>query len=285
MEEVRIVSTTRDRLGEGPVWDAQSRTLLWVDIMGHAVNQLSLDNDNQARFELDEPVGWIIPRQGRSDFIVGLASGFAVLDLGTGQTTAIGDPEPDRPHSRMNDAKVDRWGRIWAGTKCDRDTPGAGSLYRLDPDLTWQKLDSGYDVTNGPTFSLDGMTMYHTDSAARTIYAFDFGADGSIGERRVWLRFEPDWGYPDGMTTDAEGCIWVAHWDGARVSRFSPSGQLLRSIELPARNITSCTFAGPLLDRMFVTSSTINQESDPNAGALFEVCTGVVGIESIRFGG
>jgi sugar lactone lactonase YvrE len=157
--------------------------------------------------------------------------------------------------------------------------PGAGSLYRLDPDLTWQKLDSGYDVTNGPTFSLDGMTMYHTDSAARTIYAFDFGADGSIGERRVWLRFEPDWGYPDGMTTDAEGCIWVAHWDGARVSRFSPSGQLLRSIELPARNITSCTFAGPLLDRMFVTSSTINQESDPNAGALFEVCTGVVGIE------
>jgi sugar lactone lactonase YvrE len=280
-----MAATGRDRLGEGPVWDAALGELLWVDIMGHAVNRLNLVTGGQGRLCLGEPVGWIIPRKDRSDYIIGLASGFATLDLSTGEVAAIGAPEPELPDNRMNDAKVDRWGRIWAGTKSDADAPGAGSLYMLDTDFVWHQMDSGYDVTNGPTFSLDGMTMYHTDSAARIIYAFDFRMDGSIGDRRIWLRFEDEWGYPDGMTTDADGCIWIAHWDGARISRFSPDGQLMRSIVLPARNITSCTFAGPKLDRMFVTSSTIGQEHDPYAGALFEVFPDAAGIEQPCFGG
>lgn len=280
-----IIGCGRDRLGEGPVWDARRGELLWVDIMGHAINRLNLSTGAQSRTFLDEPIGWVIPRSKSPDYVVGLSSGFAILDLDSGQTTPIFNPEPGRPNNRMNDAKVDRWGRIWAGTKSDADEAGAGSLYRLDPDLSCHCIDTGYGVTNGPTFSLDGMTMFHTDSAAREVYAFDFDADGAIGQRHTWLRFEDEWGYPDGMTTDAEGCIWIAHWGGGRVSRFWPDATLILSIHLPTKNITSCAFAGDQLDRLFVTSSTIGEEGDPNAGALFVLSPGVRGIEQDRFGG
>ena len=109
--------------------------------------------------------------------------------------------------------------------------------------------------------------------------------DGTIANKRVWLRFEDAWGYPDGMCADAEGCVWIAHWDGGRISRFSPEGKHIRSIELPASNITSCTFAGPKLDRMFVTSSFVDHEDEALAGALFEVGAGVSGQAQILYAG
>ena len=140
-------------------------------------------------------------------------------------------------------------------------------------------------MANGPAFSLDGRTLYHTDSGVRTIYAFDLAADGSLAGKREFVRFREDWGFPDGMTTDAEGCLWVAHWAGARISRFDPAGALIRSIALPASNITSIAFAGPGLDRMFVTSSTIGREDEPEAGSLFELDPGVRGVPPRAFAG
>jgi D-xylonolactonase len=168
----------------------------------------------------------------------------ALFEAGCLMSRSVGNPEPDRPFNRLNDAKVDNAGRIWAGTKNDRDEHDSGALYRLDTNLNWTRLDDGYGVPNGPTFSPDGSILYHADRARRVVYAFDLSADGRLTSKREFIRFENEWGYPDGMTTDREGGIWIAHWDGGRVSRFRPDGTLERSIHLPASNITSCAFAG-----------------------------------------
>lgn len=281
----RIPREERDLLGEGPLWVPARGRLFWVDIVAPALRWLDLASGICGSRAFAERIGWILPRAGRSDFVVGLRSGFHLFDFDADVLTPIGDPEPDRPHNRLNDAKVDDAGRIWAGSKNDRDDTASGALYRLDPDLRWSRHDDGYTVTNGPAFSPDGRTLYHTDSGARTIHAFDLAPDGTLAGKRAFLRFEEGWGYPDGMTTDAEGCLWVAHWEGARISRFDPDGALIRSIAMPATNITSMAFAGAALDRLFVTSSAEDHPEEAQAGALFEVDAGVRGLPSRAFAG
>jgi len=280
-----VERSTRDTLGEGPVWDAARGEVLWVDIVAPCLHRLILATGDVTSVPVAEPIGWVLPRAHGAGHVAGFSSGFYFLDVDTGARRRIGSPEADRPQNRLNDAKVDRAGRIWAGSKDDTDQSASGALYRLDPSLSWSRHDDGYGVTNGPTFSLDGHVLYHTDSAARTVYAFDLAADGTLSGKRIWLTFAEDWGYPDGMTTDAEGCIWIAHWGSARVSRFSPDGVLLRSVALPATNITSCVFAGERLDRLFVTSSTLGCEDEPHAGALFEIDPGTTGLPATRFAG
>ncbi|MBU3077357.1 SMP-30/gluconolactonase/LRE family protein [Sphingomonas quercus] len=286
MTDYRIIEAAgRSILGEGPLWSPSTNALFWVDIMAPALSRLSLADGAVARWAMPERIGWIIERAGRDDFMIGLKSGFATLSLDPFAITAIGAPEPDRPHNRLNDAKADAAGRIWAGSKDDRDAEASGALYRLDPDLRWSRHDDGYQVANGPAFSPDGRILYHTDSGARTIYAFAMGADGNLAEKRVFLRFAEDWGYPDGMTTDAEGGLWVAHWGGGRISRFGPDATLDRSIALPATNITSITFAGDGLERMFVTSAALDTGRGPADGALFELSPGARGLPTNRFAG
>jgi sugar lactone lactonase YvrE len=286
MAEYWIVAReNRDILGEGPLWAPSRDCLFWVDIMAPALRRYNLESGAVDSWDMPERIGWAIEREGRDDLIVGLKSGFATLSLDTGNIRPIGDPEPDRPHNRLNDAKVDGHGRIWAGSKDDRDETAAGALYRLDPDLTWSRHDDGYQVTNGPTFDPDGRILYHTDSGARTVYAFDLAEDGVLSNKRVFLRFEEEWGYPDGMTTDREGGLWIAHWGGGRISRFRPDGTLDRHIALPAINITSIAFAGDRLDRMFVTSAALDSPGGEHDGALFEVFTGAAGLPSRPFAG
>jgi xylono-1,5-lactonase len=283
---VRVISRdTRDILGEGPLWSPIRQTLLWVDIFAPAIRRLNLASGAVQSWEAPERIGWVVEREARDDLIVGLKSGFASLCLEPFGLERIGDPEPDRPDNRLNDAKVDASGRLWAGTMSDKGDEKTGSLYRLDPDLRWSRHDEGYEITNGPTFSPDGNTMYHTDTAARTVFAFDLDPAGNLSNKRVFLRFDAAWGYPDGMTTDAQGGIWIAHWGGARISRFLPDGRLDRVIPLPTSNITSVAFAGDGLDRMFVTSASLGCEDETHAGALFEVDAGVVGLPTPRFKG
>ena len=186
----------------------------------------------------------MVEREARDDLLVGLKSGFASLCLEPFGFKRIGNSEPDRPENGLNDAKVDASGRLWAGTMSDQGGEKTSSLYRLDPNLRWSRHDEGYEITNGPTFSPDGGTIYHTDTAARTVFAFDLDTAGNPSSKRVFLRFDVAWGYPDGMTTDAQGGIWIAHWGGARISRFLPDGRLDRVIPFPTSNITSMVFAG-----------------------------------------
>ena len=154
----------------------------------------------------------------------------------------------------------------------DSERRATGSLYGFSPDGEYSVLDTGYRVPNGPAFSPDGSLVYHTDSALREIYAFDLTSGGSLTDKRLFARFDEHEGSPDGMTTDAEGNLWVAMWDGARVEKLSPDGERLGSVPIPTRRPTSCAFTDAECTEMYVTSASLGLGSDDRlAGGLFGV--------------
>jgi sugar lactone lactonase YvrE len=282
----KIIGEVRCQLGEGPLWSARDNAIYWVDILAPALHRYSLASGAIKTWPMPEKIGWVVERRERPGFIAGFQSGFHELTLDPVACTRIADPEPHLPNNRMNDAAVDRLGRIWAGTMdCDIRTD-SGSLYRLDPDLGVSRLDSGYLVTNGPAFSPAHDCMYHNDTGRGIVYRFDLSADGSPSNKTPLLQFPADWGMPDGMTVDSSGYLWIAHWGGGRISRLRPDGILDRQIFLPASQITSCVFGGARLDRLFVTSAAVDRPDEPSAGFLFEVDPGASrGLEPDQFAG
>ncbi len=278
-EQWRVIAREqRDELGEGPLWSARHNAVFWVDILSRLLYRYSLADNSVRSWSLPERIGWVIERRERAGFIAGLQSGFHELELEPFAVRSILDPEPQLPGNRLNDAKADRHGRIWAGTMDAAIVETTGSLYCLRPDFSVRRVDEGYKVTNGPTFNMAQDVMYHTDTEAKTIYRFDLSPQGELSNKRAWLKFPDGQGSPDGMTTDAEGFVWIAHWGGSRISRWSPDAVLDREIRLPAPQITSISFAGPNLDRMFVTSAAkgLDRGKQLYAGALFEVDAGGV---------
>jgi sugar lactone lactonase YvrE len=280
-----IQRETIDQLGEGLLWSARENAIYWVDILAPALHRLSLADETVSTWVMPEKIGWVVERREQEGFIAGLQSGFHALTLEPLLCRPLLNPEPHYPNNRMNDAMVDHLGRIWAGTMdcaADEDT---GSLYCLGADLKLTRHDSGYLVTNGPALAPEHDFLYHNDTGRGVVYRFALTAEGELRDKTEFLRFPPQWGLPDGMTMDADGCLWIAHWGGGRVSRFTPEGQLDRSIPLPVSQVTNCVFAGPGLDRMFVTSAAIGRPAEPLAGALFEVKPGVTGLAPYYFAG
>lgn len=288
-QSARCVWPAGALLGEGPLWSARDNAVYWVDIKGQFVHRLSLADESRASWPMPERIGWIVERRDHPGFVAGFKSGFAFLTLDPLTITPIGNPDAAHPGNRLNDAKADDRGCIWAGSMDDGEVAASGSLFRLAPDLAWQTLDKGYRIANGPAFNADGGRMYHTDSALQRIYVFDV-KDGALSNKRVFLQLQAGQGSPDGMTVDAQDHLWVAHWGGARLSRFRPDATLDRAIALPASRITSCVFAGANLERLFVTSAAIGlneaqRVAEPLAGSLFEVDPGCVGLPTRQFGG
>jgi sugar lactone lactonase YvrE len=267
------------------LWVAREHAVYWVDIKGKALHRLALANGVHTRWSVPEMLGWVVERRDHAGFIAGLASGFARLYLDPVRVEPICAPEQHLPDSRMNDAAVDRTGSIWAGTMDDRERAPTGCLYRLDAAGRCTRQDSGYVVSNGPTFSPEHDVLYHTDTTRRVIYRFALGADGTLGKRETFVVFPEEWGWPDGMATDVEGGIWVAHWGGGRLSRFLPDGRLDRVIDMPVAQVTSCCFGGPTLERMFVTTASIGRDDEPLAGCLFEAEPGVSGAPTYAYAG
>jgi xylono-1,5-lactonase len=282
---VRTACAAPAILGEGPLWVARESAVYWVDIKGRALHRLSLADESHTRWSMPQMLGWVAARRDHPGFIAGFESGFARLFLDPVRIEPVCAPEAHLPSSRMNDAAVDRAGRIWAGTMDDREQAPTGCLYRLDAAGNCTRHDTGYVVSNGPTFSPQHDVLYHTDTTRRVIYRFALRADGSLGAREEFVVFPEEWGWPDGMATDLEGGIWVAHWGGSRLSRFLPNGRLDRVIELPVAQVTSCCFAGPTLERMFVTTASIGRSDEPSAGFLFEVEPGVRGAPTYAYAG
>ena len=273
-------------LGEGPVWVERDQALWWVDIKGPAI----------FRWRSGEVQRWTPPLRiaslapaTRGGFVAGTEQGFMWVDPDRDRYEPILHPEAHAPDNRFNDGKVDRSGRFWAGTMDDREKEARGKLYRLDTDLACTAVDEGYMVTNGPAFSPDGAIMYHSDSARQIIYAFDLDPTGQASGRHVLARFEAGQGYPDGMTVDREGCLWVAFWDGWCIRRLSPAGEVIETIELPVQRPTSCAFGGADLARLFVTSARIGLDENalalqPLAGALFMIEVNARGVPERMFG-
>lgn len=274
-------------LGEGPVWVEREAALYWVDIVGVKVFCWSAADGTQT-WAPGRPISALAPRSG-GGFVGAGQDGFLTFEFG-GEVSLIGTPEPGHPGNRFNDGKVDRAGRFWAGTMDRHERDASGALYRLNPNHEMACFDEGYRVTNGPAFSLDGRTMYHTDSALQRIYAFDLDADGNAANRRVFAQFGEGDGYPDGMTVDAEDCLWVAFWDGWCVRRISPAGERLAELAVPAQRPTSVAFGGPGLDQLFITTArrdlTVEElVAQPDAGGLFMTAPGVRGVAEPLFAG
>ena len=273
-------------LGEGPLWSKRDQCIYWVDILSHRLHAWYLNGENKF-WTFDEPIGWVIERE-KGGFIAGFMSGFAELNLEPFTVKHIATPYPHEPENRLNDAKADDRGRIWAGSMHKPIQKVSGAFYRLNTDMTWQEVDGPYKIANGPTFSADHKRVWHTDTGRNEVYVFDV-VGGELANKRPWLTFPDSWGGPDGMTTDAQGGIWIAHWGPGRITRFHDDAREDFHIDLPAQQITSLCFAGDGLDRVFVTSAAENLPQDREGGTLFEIPSdllrGHTGLEPQRFRG
>jgi sugar lactone lactonase YvrE len=287
-ETVRCIADVRANVGEGPVWVQREAALYWVDNKGRKVFRRDEGGDVRT-YDTPFEIGCLAPRVN-GGFIAGTDRGLAALDPEAGRYDPIENPEADIPGNRFNDGKTDRWGRFWSGTMDNAEKAATGSLYRFDADLSWMRMDSGYRVTNGPAFDRARGRMYHTDSGAKTIYAFDLTQSGTLSGRRTFVQFDEKDGSPDGMTVDSEGYLWVCFWDGWCLRRLSPDGHIVERIAMPVQRPTSCAFGGPDLDRLYVTSARKGFDQDalamqPCAGGLFLVDTGVRGVAETSFAG
>jgi sugar lactone lactonase YvrE len=290
MSAPRLLLDAKADLGEGPLWSARDQALYWTNIKIKKLNRYRLADGATHSWDMPDTIGWAVERRDKPGFVIGLAHAIVEVTLDPFKLVRRCEIETDRPGNRLNDAKVDPAGRVWFGTMHDREQENSGAFYRLDPDFSVHQVDRGYIVANGPTFSPDGKVVYHTDSSTREVFQFDVRPDGSLSGKRVFALFSEEEGYPDGMTTDREGCVWVAHWGGSRITRFRPDGTRDRVIPFPVSQVTSCAFGGDRLDRMFVTSARIGLSEaqlakEPLAGGLFEIDPGVAGLPTQQFAG
>lgn len=275
---------TNAMLGESPVWVAKENALYWLDIKGQRVFRWDALRRNV--WHLDERPTSIGPCTSGKLFGT-FADGFGYYDLENQTRELVAEPEHDRPGNRFNDGKIDPWGRYWAGTMDDAEVEASGHLYCFY-NSRYTKMDSGYTVSNGPCFSPDLRFMYHTDSPRREIYRFDLDRNGTITNKTLFLRFESQQGFPDGMTCDEDGNLWVAQWGGFGVSQFSLQGELLLQVRLPVAQVTSCAFGGEAMNQLFITTASVgldenSRQRQPLAGSLFVVETESRGRASYLF--
>ncbi len=279
---VELVLDARAELGEGPRWDARGQRLLWVDIMRGRVHAFRPEKGACRSVDVGRPVG-ALACAADGTVVLAVAGGFARLHWKSRRVETLAPVEADRPQNRMNDGACDPAGRFWAGTMALDERPGAGALYRLDPDLTVHTMLTGVTISNGIDWSLDGRRMYYVDSPTRRIDVFDFDPEtGAIANRRPFVEVPAEAGIPDGLTIDADGFVWLALWGGAALRRYGPDGGLERSVPLPVSHPTSCAFGGPGLDLLYVTSARRPLGADerarqPAAGGLLRLRPGVVG--------
>lgn len=256
--EVELVGDVRTRLGEGPLWDAANERLLFVDTIGETFGAARREDGDGWSIEswpAGEQLGVAIPRAGGGLVLAG-RSGFVLRGADGELERTIG--LPDGGEIRVNDAKADPLGRIWAGTLHLQLEPGAGALFRLDPDLTVHRLLGDIHLANGLDWSPDGCTFYFVDSMTRRIDAFDCDLDlGEIGGRRPFAELADGVpGFFDGMCVDDEGCVWAAAPIAGRIHRYAPDGELLGELDPGAIEVTSCAFGGADRGDLFVTTSS-----------------------------
>ena len=276
-------------LGEGPVWDDALGKLYWIDIRKQQVYRYDPVSKNNETWQLDQMVGCIVPTN--SDFIIcALQDRLIELNTTTGKTKNFAPIEKELTDNRCNDGKADAAGRLWIGTLNIPGEIGKAALYRVDNNGTVIKQLDKLGMSNGLGWSPDNTKMYLIDTPERHVMQFDFGlTDGSLTNKKIILKFSEMDGYPDGMCVDAEGMLWIAFYGAKRVGRYNPAnGQLIAEVEVPAENVTCCTFGGADLDILYITTASqgVNEEGFKkyhDTGSLFSVKTDVKGLKANRF--
>jgi sugar lactone lactonase YvrE len=283
-------TTEQTLLGEGVRWDARRGELLRVDILAGRVYRDRVNEDGGLVpvrvYSVPGTVGAITPVQGDEGWLLAAGRGFVHLSL-DGSLRELAEVTPTG--TRMNDGACDPQGRFWAGTMADDHHAGGGALYRLGPYGQTELMLTGLTIPNGLGWSPDGRTMYLVDSGPHVVQAFAFDPDrGTISGGRMIVIVAEEVGAPDGMTVDAAGDLWVAIYGGGQIHRYSPDGELREAITVPAKQSTSCGFAGPGLSRLYVTTATEDwsdeqRRGEPAAGLVYWCQTGSTGLAAAPF--
>lgn len=294
--EVECVARVENTLGEGPWWDAAGQALWWVDAWQSRLWRTAAGAAQPVSLQLPaplagEPIGsMVLDVEGR--VVCAMRRDFWRVDPATGEAALLAEGERGRPPTnRLNDGKCDRVGRYWCGSLNTDWQQASGALYRLDPGGQVACVIASHGISNGIAFSPDDRVFYFADTSAGVVLRFDFDlASGTLANRRVFIDMRDAPGQLDGATVDAEGNYWSALFGAAAVACFDPAGRLVRRIDVPTRHPTMCTFGGPTLETLYVTTARRFLEpaelaAQPLAGSLFAIHgLGARGLPEPRFG-
>jgi len=284
-----VENTPVATLGEGAIWHPEKEALMWVDITKGRVFMYKPGEGMLKNIKLESMVGTVVP--AAKDYLAVAAQETGITGIKEDGTIEMltGFPKDAEPNVRFNDGKCDPEGRLWVGTMHKQARQGAGKLYMLEGDSLHIK-ESGVTISNGIVWDAQINVMYYIDTPEQCVYAYDYDPGTSkISNRRVVIEIPEESGSPDGMTIDAQGKLWIAHWGGHGVYRWDPeNGELLQKIQVPAPNVTSCAFGGDDLKTLYITTAKEGLSEDqlaefPLSGSLFVRDTEVRGTESFIF--
>ena len=267
---------------EGPVWSPRWGGLRWVDMLAGDVLSLAADGTVRRR-NVGSIAAAVRPRQG-GGAVIAVERGFTLEDP-DGTLTPLADVWSD-DGVRMNEGGCDPDGRFWCGSMAYDRKPGGAAMYRLDPDRSVRVAMTGVTISNGLEWTPDGSLAYYADTATHQVDVFDYDRDTGLTGRRPFVRMDDDEA-PDGLTVDSTGAVWVAMNGSGTVRRYTPAGHLDGEVRLPTAQVTACTFGGPDLDQLFITTSRegMAPDDDPIAGSLFRADVGVAGQPVREFAG
>ncbi len=284
-----LVLDTKSELGEGALWNYKTGELWWVNIKGEILNFYNPSTAYNKEMFTGQMIGTVVPAES-GNALVALKNGIYSFDISTGSKKQLVNPEEHLPENRFNDGKCDPAGRFWAGTLNMSGEKNVATLYRFDPDSTIHPMIKNVSISNGIVWSPDKTKMYYIDTPTKKVMGYDYNNEtGEISNPEVSVVIPDGMGSPDGMTIDADGNIWVALWGGSAVRCWNPeTGELLQTINVPAKNVTSCAFGDDDLGTLYITSareSTTDEELEkfPHAGGVFKFRPGVKGMEAFFF--
>lgn len=277
-------------LGEGAFWNYQTQELYWIDIEGKKFHQYKPSTKINKTIDLPSKIGTVVPYTATTA-IVALEDGIYRVNLNTHEREAISEVEKEMNFNRFNDGKCDPNGNFWVGSMHLEESKPLGNVYKITEEgLTIKMIDS-VTISNGIVWTKDASTMYYIDTPSGKIQAFDYDKiTATISNERTVVIVSPDDGFPDGMAIDEEDMLWVGLWNGNAIARYNPeTGELIAKIEVPAHNVTACAFGGAFLDKLYITTASIDmtdkeKEKYPDAGSVFVVKPGVKGVKSTFFG-
>lgn len=273
------ISSLKCDLGEGLLWDDHTGRLLMTDITKGCLIEVDLASESVRSWRFDEPLAWVLKTTASEKYVLGLKSGIALFDTQKPDALHwINGDFPGHHMRRLNDACVAADGLIWYGSMNMDDSSGKdGQLASFSVSDGLKIHDQGFTVTNGPVISPDGQFLFFSDTLQGMVYRYRRSADSkSLVDRQIFVQFQASQGYPDGMCFDAQSHLWIALWGAAAVVQLDQHGRLLQKIAVPALNVTNVCFCGPLLDRLLVSTASIemgpkDKQQFPESGALFEV--------------
>jgi sugar lactone lactonase YvrE len=295
----QLILDAQADLGEGPAWDSTRNLLYWVDIRAGRLHVYNPHSGEDLAYETGQLLGCVASaRSGK--LVCGLKDGLATLDLSTShlplregvgvRAEYLARPESHLPGNRFNDGKCSPDGRFLAGTMDNAEVEATGSLYSLGPDGALKTLLTGLRISNGLAWSPDYRTFYFIDTPTRQVMTYDYDlGTGEIANPRLAITIPAEFGWPDGMTSDLTGRLWIAMWGGAQITVWDAAkGQLIERIPIPAKNVTSCAFGGPQRNQLYITSARKGLDSAdltayPATGGLFRLETNVEGLPTFQF--